>query len=432
MARLNNTPSPRKREDPRRALKLPSRSDRGFSESLFDRATGANETTTTMTTTTKSRYLPSSASSRECGLGGKKLPSQGNKTRKGKNSYGADFPIFYDSDALFEREAEETDNDYDDDGDNGEGEEEEEGEEDTSGSPASSSLFSSSRSSESSGASAYSHVSKTTISKDPLKLTHVNSLLLSGSVFQQARNHRHRRAPRKSETIDYDKENDPVELPGDEEEEERQREGDAVSSLTRRSSDASSRRVPGGRDSRKTVGRNNGLFPTYRQQQSWERDVEEEEDEEEKNSEDNGFDDDSLDDFIVSDSEEVSYYETSSVGGEAEEENEGKKIQKIPSSPPSSPHKPRRRLMRGRRPAAKQESESEEEAKAEAEPEVKESWNVPSNKEQSPIGDTICCSTPGSRHSQLPQKGFNIAEELDHLNLDDNNASCQLVQDLNE
>lgn len=88
--------------------------------------------------------------------------------------------------------------------------------------------------------------------------------------------------------------------------------------------------------------------------------------------------------------------------------------------------------MRGRRPAAKQESESEEEAKAEPEPEVKKSWKAPSNKEQLPIGDTIRCSTPGSRHSQMSQKGFNIAEELDHLNLDDNDASCQLVQDLNE
>lgn len=429
MARLNNTPSPRKREYPRRALKLPSRLERGLSEGLFARATGENETTTT----TKSSYLSSSASSREGVLGGKQPQSQGKKTRKGKNSDGADFPIFYDSDALFEREAEETDNDddSDDDNENREGEEEEE-EEGTSGSPASSSLFSSSRSSESSGASAHSHAPKATISKDPLKLTHVNSLLLSGSVFQQARNHRHRRAPRKSETIDYDKENDPVELPGDEEEERQtQREGDTVSHLTRNSSDASSRRVPGRRDSRQTVGRNNGLFSTYRRQQPREHDMEEEEDEEEGTSEDNGSDDDSLDDFIVSDNEEVSYHETSSVGGETEDEDEGKKIQRIPSSP-HSPPKPRRRLMRGRRPAAKQESESEEEAKAEPEPEVKKSWKAPSNKEQLPIGDTIRCSTPGSRHSQMSQKGFNIAEELDHLNLDDNDASCQLVQDLNE
>ncbi|KAL2009819.1 hypothetical protein VTN00DRAFT_5626 [Thermoascus crustaceus] len=90
-------------------------------------------------------------------------------------------------------------------------------------------------------------------------------------------------------------------------------------------------------------------FSQYRQPPA---EIEETDEEEENESEDDGFD--SLDDFIVSDNEEISYYDTSDAlddddDDDDEEENEIKE-------PPPQP-KSRRRLIRGRRPRSPEEEE---------------------------------------------------------------------------
>lgn len=211
---------------------------------------------------------------------------------------------------------------------------------------------------------------------------------------------RHRRQTRKSEIHDYAKENDPIEEPGDDDLH--------AASLSRSSSDASSRRGPVQRNSRQSPGgrslRHDLSFSSYRQRET---------EEESEDPEDNGSD---LEGFIVSDNEDVSYHGTSSESESAEEE------EKVPSPPP----KPRRRLMRGRRPASKEVS------KPEPEPEIKEakrkSWKVP--KEKSPIVYEMPSLEPGPKRNE---NGLNITEELDHLNLGDhdNDPSSQLFNDLN-
>lgn len=245
----------------------------------------------------ETRSTKSSASGMSDLKGTSIIRKQSQKTGKNKKKgSGGDFPIFYDSDALVENEAEETEDER------------------NSASPSSSPFSASS----SSTGTCPSHDEKT---KNPLKLARVNSLLLP--LSQQVPS---RRQTRKSELYDYAKENDPV---------EQVEEDDSVSSLTRSASDASSRRSPVRRNTRQTP--ESPQFLTYRQREMEEEDPDD--------SEDNGFD--SMDDFIVSDNEDVNF--NGSSGSETEEE-------KAPSPRPQ----PKRRLLRGRRPAPKPESEPEE------------------------------------------------------------------------
>lgn len=304
------------------------------------------------------------------------IRKQSQKTGKNKKKgSGGDFPIFYDSDALVENEAEETEDER------------------NSASPSSSPFSASS----SSTGTCPSHDEKT---KNPLKLARVNSLLLP--LSQQVPS---RRQTRKSELYDYAKENDPV---------EQVEEDDSVSSLTRSASDAPSRRSPVRRNTRQTP--ESPQFLTYRQRETEEEDPDD--------SEDNGFD--SMDDFIVSDNEDVNFNNGSS-GSETEEE-------KAPSPPPQ----PKRRLFRGRRPAPKPESESESESESEPESEpeevedAKKPREVPLYKEQSPTEDTMPPLRSDPKHTQLSQKSLNITDKLSDLNLEDNGSSCQLARELNE
>lgn len=335
---------------------------------------------------------------------------QSQKKGKGKGKHSTDFQIFYDSDAFVEREAEES-----------------EGEEESSIASENSSSLSASASSSSSSSSPFSHSASSHTSSDslpshdakgknPLRLAHVNSMILPLSQQQPARSTRRptattpattisTRTPKPEEIDNYDKENDPI---------EQEPEDDAVSSLTRSSSDASSRHAPIRRNNSQTSGkdrRTGPLFSKYRQHET----VEEQGDLEE--NEDDAIDD-SLNDFVVSDNEDLSYDGTSSIDDLEEEEKETKNI---PSSPP--PSRPRRRLVRGRRPAPRVESEPESEAEA------KKPCEVPSHRGQTPVESTIASlPSPGVE----TQDNGNISDRLGHLNLEDNDPSCQLLQGLNK
>ncbi|OJJ40342.1 hypothetical protein ASPWEDRAFT_99460 [Aspergillus wentii DTO 134E9] len=229
----------------------------------------------------------------------------------------------------------------------------------------------------------------------PLKLAHVNSLLLPLSSPQtQQRNRRNR----KPEIDDYDKENDPIEVAGDDE------DGDRGSGLSRNSSNASTRQSPARRNVQQTPGRNmNGRqFLGYRQPKR---------EKDDEDSEDNGFD--SLDDFIVSDNEEPSSYETS------QDETDDEKVQETPPPPPP---KTRKRLVRGRRP--------------DPETELKKALENPLQKEELrlepslPAAITMSSSKPQPKPKQRFQNGLNVAEKMNHLNLENNDASSQIEKDL--
>lgn len=365
MARLNNTPSPRKRQEPRVPLGAQAKPERGLSESPLPNTKGST-----------SRGLFAETRTTKNNTGTTKGPSLARTQFQKKSKSSIDFQIFPDSDALFDDEAEETEEEH---------------------SNASESHTSSPTFSPSSSIGSISSHDKT---KNPLKLAHVNSMLLP--MPSPPSPVRHRRQTRKSELLDYAKENDPVEQPGDDDIE--------AASLSRSSSDASSRRAPAQRDVRQTLGGRN------RQRET--------EEEESGDSEDNGSD---LEGFIVSDDEDVSFNDASE--NESAEEEE-----KIPSPPP----KPRRRLMRGRRPGSTEESKSKPESKPEPEPEPelketrRKSWKVP--KERSPIMDTMPSLDPGPTSTRLSQENFNINEELDNLNLGGNDIdpSSQLFNDLSE
>lgn len=246
-----------------------------------------------------------------------------------------------------------------------------------------------------------SGVDKTNKNKDgALDLARVNSLLRRPS--QQSRH----RTSRKSELYNYDKENDPVEVELVEED-----DSHTPSTISRNPSDASTRRSPE-RNARQTPARNNGnrLFSQYRRPERRPED---------EDSEDN--ESDSLDEFIVSDNEEPSYHETSDT------ETEEERIQEIPS------YKPKKRLMRGRRPNP--------------EAELLKALQCPSHKDDLrlepslPAAITLPPSPERKRECKpereleresedLSQNDVNFSEKMHHLSLEDNDPSSQLQQEL--
>ncbi|KAF7167190.1 hypothetical protein CNMCM6106_002844 [Aspergillus hiratsukae] len=216
----------------------------------------------------------------------------------------------------------------------------------------------------------------------PLKQAHVNSLLLP--LSQQPRN----RPTPKLETYDYAKENDPID--GDEEEN--------APTISRHSSNASSRYSPTRRNARQDLEEKEGnlRFLSYRQSQET---VSEDE------SGDNSFS--SLDDFIVSDNEELSYDETSA--DEAEEEETLKSI---------SPPRPRRRLLRGRRPNP--------------EARLKEALTSPLYEDdlclEPSLPPTMTIPTPQlqPKHEKSHVKSRKITKDMKILNLEDSDSDSQL------
>lgn len=238
------------------------------------------------------------------------------------------------------------------------------------------------------------------VSKDgALDLARVNSLLRRPS--QQSRH----RTSRKSELYNYDKENDPVEVELAEE------DGfHTPSTISRNPSDASTRRSPV-RNARQTPARNsnNQLFSQYRQPERRSED----------DSEDNDFD--SLDEFIVSDNEEPSYHETS------HNETEEELIQEIPQS------KPKRKLMRGRRPNPEAEllkalQCSSHKDDLRLEPSLPAAITLPPSPERNRGWNTL---TQPERGSEEPsQNEVNFSDKMHHLSLEDNDPSLQLQQEL--
>lgn len=230
----------------------------------------------------------------------------------------------------------------------------------------------------SSTSSAREETIKTTI---PLNTAHVNSLLLP--LSQQPRN----RPTPKLETYDYAKENDPID--GDEEEN--------APTISRHSSNASSRYSPTRRNARQDLEEKEGnlRFLSYRQSQET---VSEDEDR------DNSFS--SLDDFIVSDNEELSYHETS-----ADETEEEKTLKSI------SPPRPRRRLLRGRRP------------NPEARP--KEALTSPSYQDdlclEPSLPPTMTIPSPQlqPKHEKSHVKSPKITKGIKILNLEDSDSDSQ-------
>ncbi|KAH3433055.1 hypothetical protein KXV60_001154 [Aspergillus fumigatus] len=219
----------------------------------------------------------------------------------------------------------------------------------------------------------------------PLKQAHINSLLLP--LAQQPRN----RPTQKLETYDYAKENDPID--GEEEEN--------APTISRHSSNASSRYSPTRRNARQDmeVKEGNLRFLSYRQSQ-------------ESNSEDEGGDNSfsSLDGFIVSDNEELSYYETTA--DELEEEDSPTRI---------SPPRPRRRLLRGRRPNP--------------EAELKEALMNPSYKNDLclepslPPSMTIQSPQPKPKPERAHVKNSQMTKNMKMLNLGDPDTDSQLQRD---
>lgn len=358
MARLNNTPSPQKRQEARVPPGAQAKPERGLSEFPLPK--------TTVNSTSRGLFAETRTIKNN---GATKGPSLARTQSQKKSKSSIDFQIFPDSDALFDNEAEETEEEY---------------------STASESHTSSPTFSPSSSIGSISSHDKT---KNPLKLAHVNSMLLPMPLPPSPV--RHRRQTRKSELLDYAKENDPVEQPGDDDLE--------AASLSRSSSDASSRRAPAQSNLRQTLGGSN------RQRET--------EEEDSGDSEDNGSD---LEGFIVSDDEDVSFNDAS--------ENDSAEEEKISSPPP----KPRRRLMRGRRPGSTEEPKPEPKPEPELREPKRKSWTVP--KEKSPAMNIMPSSEPGPTSMRLSQESFNINEELDNLSLGDNDIdpSSQLFNDLNE
>lgn len=219
----------------------------------------------------------------------------------------------------------------------------------------------------------------------PLKQAHINSLLLP--LAQQPRN----RPTQKLETYDYAKENDPID--GEEEEN--------APTISRHSSNASSRYSPTRRNARQDmeVKEGNLRFLSYRQSQ-------------ESNSEDEGGDNSfsSLDGFIVSDNEELSYYETTA--DELKEEDSPTRI---------SPPRPRRRLLRGRRPNP--------------EAELKEALMNPSYKNDLclepslPPSMTIQSPQPKPKPERAHVKNPQMTKNMKMLNLGDPDTDSQLQRD---
>jgi hypothetical protein len=235
------------------------------------------------------------------------------------------------------------------------------------------------RSSSSSTSSAREETIKTTV---PLNTAHVNSLLLP--LSQQPRN----RPTPKLETYDYAKENDPID--GAEEEN--------APTISRHSSNASSRYSPTRRNARQDLEEKEGnlRFLSYRQSQ-------------ETISEDEGGDNSfsSLDDFIVSDNEELSYHETSA--DEIEEEETPKRI---------SPPRPKRRLLRGRRPNS--------------EARLKEALASPLYKNDLclepslPLTMTIPSPQLQPKHEKSHVKSPKFTKDMEILNLEDSDSDSHL------
>lgn len=226
----------------------------------------------------------------------------------------------------------------------------------------------------------------------PLKLARTNSMILP---LPQQQQQPRARTSRKSELYNYDKENDPLEEELDPEPE--------PTSLSRNPSDASSARSP-------TRSRNGNTqqFTRYRQQQQ--HGSEDESDDESSNS---------LDDFIVSDNDEPSFHEESSEG----DSEAGGEEHKASPPPPPTPPTQRRRLFRGRRPnpAVDLENALRESARRpdlRLEPSLPAAFAIPSPPKQDSVS------------KKLFQKETDMSEELDRLNLQDNDASIQLQDDL--
>ncbi|KAF4203947.1 hypothetical protein CNMCM8927_008094 [Aspergillus lentulus] len=233
----------------------------------------------------------------------------------------------------------------------------------------------------SSTSSAPEEAVKTTV---PLKQAHVNSLLLP--LSQQPRN----RPTQKLETYDYAKENDPID--GEEEEN--------AQPISRHSSNASSRYSPTRRNARQDMEEKEGnlRFLCYRQSQESNSEYEEG---------DKSFS--SLDDFIVSDGEELSYHETSA--DELEEEEIPKRI---------SPPRPRRRLLRGRRPNP--------------EAELRETLMNPSYKDDLCLEPSLppTMTIPTSQLKPKPEKSHVKDSKMTKakvLNLEDSDTDSQLQRD---
>ncbi|PLB50229.1 hypothetical protein P170DRAFT_463487 [Aspergillus steynii IBT 23096] len=237
-------------------------------------------------------------------------------------------------------------------------------------------------------------------SKDgALDLARVNSLLRRPS--QQSRH----RTSRKSELYNYDKENDPVEVELAEDD-----DSHTPSTISRNPSDASQRSPV--RNARQTPARSgsNRLYSQYRQPQRRPED---------EDSEDNGFG--SLDEFIVSDNEEPSYHETS------DNETEDERVQEIPS------FKPKRKLMRGRRPNPEAEllkrlQHPSPKDDLRLEPSLPAAITLPPSPERKSEWKNE--SEPEQESEEPSQDDVNFSEKMHHLSLEDNDPSAQLQQEL--
>ncbi|KAH8435016.1 SprT family zinc-dependent metalloprotease [Aspergillus melleus] len=232
-----------------------------------------------------------------------------------------------------------------------------------------------------------------------LDLARVNSLLRRPS--QQSRH----RTSRKSELYNYDKENDPVEVELAEE------DSNTPSTISRNPSDASTRRSPV-RNARQTPARNsnNRLFSQYRQPERRSED---------DDNEDN--DSDSLDEFIVSDNEEPSYHETS------DNETAEERVQEVPS------YKPKRKLMRGRRPNPEAEllKALQHTDDLRLEPSLPAAITLPPSPERKSEWKLERQSQrEGEELEELSQNDVNFSEKMHHLSLEDNDPSAQLQQEL--
>ncbi|KAF3388715.1 hypothetical protein F1880_004349 [Penicillium rolfsii] len=216
-----------------------------------------------------------------------------------------------------------------------------------------------------------------------LKTANVNSLLLPINQLPRPR------PIVKLETDDFEKENDigentPERYPAT-------RESPPPASPTRRNTAQTPRR---------SRADNTPLRP----QRSYTRQSPESETEED--CEDNSFD--SLDDFIVSDNEDLTFYETSN--SETEDE-------KIPSPPPP-PKSTRKRLMRGRRPDADAEKSplknTPPKASFRREPKYSETLRLSSSTESSP--------------KPMSQEDFSLTSKLKSLDLNGSNESISQLE----
>ena len=215
-----------------------------------------------------------------------------------------------------------------------------------------------------------------------LKATHINSLLLP--VQQGAR----QRPSIKVETDDYEKENDVT---------------NEVMDPYAATMDVASQRPRNTRNMALTAGRSRADDRAL--------DDLNQETETEEGFLDNSFN--SLDDFIVSDNDDLSFYETS----DSDTEEESQKV-----SAPSTPPKPaRKRLLRGRRPSPD----------IERKPLKKSPSGTPFSLE--PIIPTTIRLRSGSKSipKQQFQDDFQLSTKLSKLNIDDESGpASQLKTDL--